>query len=145
MTQFSNSISYITLGVDDLERSLRFYRDGLGLATKGIIGSEHNHGAVVFFDFQPGLRLALWPRKSISAECHVSLSAPDSSGFMLAHNVRKRSDVDTIVAQAQAAGAEIVRAPKEFSWGGYGGVFKDPDHHLWEVVWNPHDGSGEPD
>ena len=65
---------------------------------------------------------------------------------MLAHNVRKRSDVDTIVAQAQAAGAEIVRAPKEFSWGGYGGVFKDPDHHLWEGGPGiPHDGSGEPD
>jgi len=145
MHKFSNSISYVTLGVDDLERAMTFYRDGLGLDTKGIVGSELDHGAVAFFDFQPGLKLALWPRKSIAAECHVTASKPDPAAFMLAHNVPTREHVDHIIAQVRDAGAVIVRPPKEFSWGGYGGVFQDPDQHLWEVVWNPHDGSAEPD
>lgn len=139
MVKFSNSISYITLGVDSLERSLAFYRDGLGLATKGILGEEFNNGAVVFFDFQPGLKLALWPRKSISEECGVPLGKPDSAGFMLAHNVANEAAVDAIVQQVTNAGATIVRPAKRFSWGGYGAVFQDPDGHLWEVVWNPHD------
>lgn len=139
MVKFSNSISYITLGVDSLERSLAFYRDGLGLATKGILGEEFNNGAVVFFDFQPGLKLALWPRKSISEECGVPLGTPDSAGFMLAHNVANEAAVDAIVQQVINAGATIVRPAKRFSWGGYGAVFQDLDGHLWEVVWNPHD------
>ncbi|RUO34399.1 glyoxalase [Aliidiomarina shirensis] len=143
MAKFSNSISYITLGVDSLERSLAFYRDGLGLSTKGILGEEINNGAVVFFDFQPGLKLALWPRKSISEECGVTLGQPDSAGFMLAHNVADRAAVDDIIQQVTAAGATIVRPAKSFGWGGYGGVFQDPDGHLWEVVWNPHDGSAD--
>ncbi|RUO19970.1 glyoxalase [Aliidiomarina iranensis] len=138
MAKFSNSISYITLGVESLERSLRFYRDGLGLATKGILGEEHKNGAVVFFDFQPGLKLALWPRKSISEECGVPLMNPDPAGFMLAHNVANADAVDSIVQQVSDAGAKIVRPAKRFSWGGYGAVFQDPDGHLWEVVWNPH-------
>ncbi|MCC5854363.1 MAG: VOC family protein [Idiomarina sp.] len=132
-------ISYITLGVDDLARATAFYRDGLGLPTKGIVGEEFNHGAVAFFDFQPGLRLALWPRESISAECHVPLGPSDPAGFMLAHNVASVTAVDEIIAQAEKAGAKIVRPPAYFSWGGYGGVFQDPDQHLWEVVWNPND------
>ncbi|MFU8785419.1 VOC family protein [Aliidiomarina sp.] len=138
---FSNRISYVTLGVDNLQRAVSFYRDGLGLATKGIIGNEIDNGAVAFFDFQPGLKLALWPRKSISAECNVPLGAVDASGFMLAHNVANTAAVDAIMQQALDAGATVVRPAKKFGWGGYGGVFQDLDGHLWEVVWNPHDGS----
>lgn len=139
--RFSNKISYITLGVDDLPRAVAFYRDVLGLATKGIVGSELDHGAVAFFDFQPGLKLALWPRASISAECGVPLGAADPAGMMLAHNVASTQAVDDILAHVANAGATITRAARSFAWGGYGGMFQDPDGHLWEVVWNPHDGS----
>lgn len=132
-----HSISFITLGVDDLERAVVFYRDGLGLETKGIVGQDIPHGAVAFFYMQPGLRLALWPRKSIAAEHQLPLGSRDPAGMMLAHNVSSAEDVDSIIAGVRAAGATIVREPKPFSWGGYGGVFADPDEHLWEVVWNP--------
>ncbi|WP_194757193.1 VOC family protein [Aliidiomarina indica] len=133
----SPSVSFITLGVDDLERSVAFYRDGLGFKTKGIVGKEIENGAVAFFHLQPGLRLALWPRQSIAFEHQLSLGPRDPAGMMLAHNVTTASEVDSLIACARAAGAPILREPKPFPWGGYGGVFADPDEHLWEIVWNP--------
>lgn len=132
-----NRLSYITLGVDSLEDSLKFYRDGLGLHTEGIIGNEIDNGAVVFFKLQSNLVLALWPRKSMSEECNVPLREPDPSGFMLAHNVGSPEEVDTLMEQAKQAGAKIVRPAAKMNWGGYGGCFQDPDQHLWEIVWNP--------
>lgn len=131
-------INFITIGVDDLERALRFYRDGLGLKTDGIIGKEFEHGAVVFIDLQAGLKLALWPRKSISHDCGLSLSAPSPTEFTLGHNVSSKSEVDAVMEQAKAAGAVIVRPAQDTFWGGYAGYFQDPDRHLWEVAWNPH-------
>lgn len=130
-------ITMITLGVDDLERALRFYRDGLGLATEGILGGEFEHGAVAFFDLQAGLKLAIWPRDSISADSGLPPGPPSATAFTLGHNVASRAAVDAVMAQAKGAGATIVKSARETFWGGYSGYFQDPDGHLWEVVWNP--------
>lgn len=130
-------ITVITLGVDDLERSLRFYRDGLGLATEGIIGKEFEHGAVAFFDLQPGLKLAVWPRESLAKDSGLPPGPASATTFSLGHNVASRDEVDAVMAQAAVAGAVIVKAAQETFWGGYAGYFQDPDGHVWEVVWNP--------
>ncbi len=130
-------ITLITLGVDNLERALAFYRDGLGLATQGIVGGEFEHGAVVFFDLQNGLKLALWPRASLAHDSGLPLGPRGSVDAALAHNVASRAEVDAVMAQATAAGAAIVKRPHETFYGGYAGYFHDPDGHLWEVAWNP--------
>ena len=130
-------ITVITLGVDDLERSLRFYRDGLGLSTEGIVGSEFENGAVAFFDLQAGLKLAIWPRKSISLDTGLPLGSPSVTECTLGHNVSSRAEVDAMMEQAKQAGAVIVKAAQDTFWGGYAGYFQDPDQHLWEIVWNP--------
>ncbi len=130
-------ITVITVGVDDLERALRFYRDGLGLRTEGIIGREFEHGAVAFFELQAGLKLAVWPRKSISHDSGLSLNTPSPTEFTLGHNVSSKSEVDAVMEQARGAGAVIVKPAQDTFWGGYAGYFQDPDRHLWEVVWNP--------
>jgi len=130
-------VSVLTLGVDDLDRALRFYRDGLGLSTDGVIGEEFEFGAVVFFQLQNGLQLALWPRKSISHDSGLSVSAPSPTQLTIGHNVASRAEVDAVMKQAAAAGARIVKSARDTFWGGYAGYFLDPDQHLWEVVWNP--------
>lgn len=130
-------LTVITVCVDDLERSLKFYRDGLGLKTEGIIGKEFEHGAVAFFELQAGLKLAIWPRKSLAHDSGLPLGAPSATGFSLGHNVSSKEDVDAVMAQAKKAGATIVKPAQDTFWGGYAGYFQDPDQHLWEVVWNP--------
>lgn len=130
-------ISVITLGVDDLERALRFYRDGLGLQTEGIIGGEFEHGAVAFFDLQAGLKLAVWPRKSVAHDSGLPLGSASPTEFTLGHNVGSKAEVEAVMAQAQKAGATLVKPAQDTFWGGYAGYFQDPDGHLWEVVWNP--------
>lgn len=130
-------ITVITLGVEDLERALRFYRDGLGFATGGIIGTEFEHGAVVFIELQAGLKLALWPRASLAQDSGLPLARPNPTELSLGHNVASREEVDAVMAQAQRAGAVIVKPAQATFWGGYAGYFQDPDQHLWEVVWNP--------
>ncbi|RJG10115.1 VOC family protein [Pseudomonas cavernicola] len=130
-------VTVITIGVDDLERSLRFYRDGLGLKTEGIIGKEFEHGAVAFFDLQGGLKLAIWPRQSLSYDSGIPLSSPSPTEFTLGHNVSSKAEVDAVMEQAKNAGAVIVKPAADTFWGGYAGYFQDPDQHLWEVVWNP--------
>ncbi len=130
-------ITLITLAVDDLERSVSFYRDGLGLRTKGIIGTEFENGAVAFFDLESGLKLALWPRKSLAADCGLPLQPPCATGFSLAHNVDTREEVDAVMLQALRAGATIVKPARRTFYGGYAGYFQDPDGHLWEVAFNP--------
>jgi hypothetical protein len=130
-------ISVITLGVDDLARAVRFYRDGLGLPTKGIVGEEFEHGAVAFLDLSGGLKLALWPRESLSRDTGLRLAAPSATEFSIGHNVLSKSEVDEVMAQAETAGAVIVKPARETFWGGYAGYFQDPDGHVWEVVWNP--------
>ena len=130
-------ITVITVCVDDLERSLRFYRDGLGLKTEGIIGTEFEHGAVAFFDLQAGLKLALWPRKSLAHDSGLALGKPSATELSLGHNVSSKTEVDAVMEQARRAGAIIVKTAQDTFWGGYAGYFQDPDQHLWEVVWNP--------
>jgi catechol 2,3-dioxygenase-like lactoylglutathione lyase family enzyme len=130
-------ITVITLGVDDLQRALRFYRDGLGLATKGVVGAEFEHGAVVFFDLEGGLKLALWPRESIAHDSGIALCAPSATELTIGHNVASKGEVDGVMEQARKAGAVVVKAAHDTFWGGYAGYFRDPDGHLWEVVWNP--------
>jgi len=130
-------ITVLTIGVDDLEASLRFYRDGLGFATEGIVGKEFEHGAVVFIDLQPGLRLALWPRRSIAHDTGLAASPASPTDMTLGHNVSSRAEVDAVMAKATSAGATIVKPAHDTFWGGYSGYFQDPDGHLWEIVWNP--------
>lgn len=130
-------ITVITVGVDDLERSLSFYRDGLGLPTEGIVGKEFEHGAVVFIQLDARVRLALWPRKSIAHDTGLAAGAPSPTEFTLGHNVASSAEVDAVMAQATRAGAHIVKPAHDTFWGGYAGYFQDPDGHLWEVVWNP--------
>ena len=130
-------ITLITIGVDDLEQSVRFYRDGLGLETEGIVGTEFEHGAVAFFQLQAGLKLAIWPRKSIAHDAGIPLGTASSTEFTIAQNVSSRVEVDTVMEQAKQAGAVIVKAAHNTFWGGYAGYFHDPDHHLWEIAWNP--------
>lgn len=130
-------ISVITIGVDDLEKALGFYRDGLGLATDGIVGQEWEHGAVVFFDLPHGLKLALYPRRDIAWDSNHPQDPPSATEFTLGHNVSSRKEVDAVMAQAAAAGARVTKAAQDTFWGGYAGYFRDPDGHLWEVAWNP--------
>ncbi|HEY3059902.1 MAG TPA: VOC family protein [Chloroflexota bacterium] len=130
-------VTVLTLGVDDLERSLAFYRDGLGLQSPGIVGQEFDYGAVAFFNLHGGLMLALWPRASIARDTDLPVSPRSPTEFTLGHNVRTTEEVDRVMAEAQAAGATIVKPAAQTFWGGYAGYFQDPDGHLWEVLWNP--------
>ena len=130
-------ISVITLGVADLERSLTFYRDGLGLKTEGIIGAEVEGYAVVFFHLEGGLILALWANHDLANDAKVPQVYGNSSAFSIGHNVRTREEVDKVIQRAEAAGAEITDCPSDRVWGGYAGYFKDLDGHLWDIVWNP--------
>jgi uncharacterized glyoxalase superfamily protein PhnB len=130
-------ITLITLGVDDLHRAVAFYRDGLGWKTEGIVGEQFEDGAVAFFDLAHGLRLALWPRKSLAKDAGLAVSPRATTDIALAHNVASREEVDAVMAEAQRAGASIVKPAQETFWGGYAGYFRDPEGHLWEVAWNP--------
>jgi uncharacterized protein len=130
-------ISIITIGVDDLERALRFYRDGLGFPTRGIVGTEYEHGAVAFFDLLNGQKLAIWSRKDLAHEAKVPLGPPSAAEFSLGHLVRSKAEVDALIEQARRAGAVVTDPPHEAFWGGYTGSFQDPDGHLLEIAWNP--------
>ena len=130
-------ISVVTLGVADLERALRFYRDGLGLVTEGIIGREFEHGAVAFFDLSGGLKLAIWAQDDIAHDTGLPKHPISPTAFTIGHNVQQRDEVDAILAAAQRAGAELVKPAQDTFYGGYAGYFRDPEGHLWEIVWNP--------
>jgi catechol 2,3-dioxygenase-like lactoylglutathione lyase family enzyme len=130
-------ITLITLGVDDLQRAVRFYRDGLGLKTEGIVGTEFEYGAVAFFDLQAGLKLALWPRKSIADDTGIAPGNPNPTDLTIGHNVSSKAEVDAVMGQAKRAGAVVVKPAHDTFWAGYAGYFQDPDGHLWEVAWNP--------
>ncbi|MET8157919.1 VOC family protein [Sphaerisporangium sp. NPDC005289] len=124
-------ISLITLGVADLARSYRFYKDGLGLPT-----SRTPEEGIVFFRTS-GATLALFPYDELAKDVGPGWEVPRSkfSGITLAHNVRERHQVDEVLALAAAAGAEIVKPAEDTFWGGYSGYFTDPDGYLWEVAW----------
>ena len=127
-------ISIITLGVSDLERSTRFYRDGLGLPLR-----EPRDDGISFF-LTSSTWLALYPRDALAAEVNaapVGGNAAASPGFTLAHNVRVKEEVAPLLAQAEGAGARIVKPARDTDWGGYSGYFADPDGFLWAIAWNP--------
>ena len=130
-------ITVLTIGVDDLEKSLTFYRDGLGLKTEGIVGEEFEYGAVAFFNLQNGVQLALWPRKSIAHDTGLPLQPASATEFTIGHNVASKKEVDAAMSQAKKAGAKIIKQAQDTFWGGYAGYFQDPDGHLWEIAWNP--------
>lgn len=130
-------ISVITLGVSNLEKSLAFYRDGLGLPTEGIVGTEFEDGAVAFFNMNDGPILALYPKTALAKDAKIAVTSPGPAAFSIGHNVRSREEVDAVMAQAEKAGAKITDPARERFWGGYSGYFKDVDGHLWEIVWNP--------
>lgn len=95
------------------------------------------YGAVAFFDLEGGVRLALWPRASISRDTGLPESEGSPTDLALGHNVSSKDEVDRVMSQADEAGAVIVKAAAATFWGGYAGYFQDPDGHLWEVAWNP--------
>jgi catechol 2,3-dioxygenase-like lactoylglutathione lyase family enzyme len=128
-------ISIITLGVADLERSYRFYKDGLGLPT-----TRTPEDGVVFFQ-TAGATLALFPYTDLADDVGPGWNEPRSkfTGITLAHNVRERHEVDALLALAAAAGATVVKPASDSSWGGYQGYFADPDGYVWEVAWGAFD------
>jgi catechol 2,3-dioxygenase-like lactoylglutathione lyase family enzyme len=130
-------ISVLTLGVDDLERAVAFYRDGLGLSTEGIIGKEFEHGAVAFFDLQSDLKLAVWAQDDIAHDTALAKTARCPTGFTIGHNVSSKAEVDEVMEQARRAGATVFKESQDTFYGGYAGYFQDPDGHVWEIVWNP--------
>ena len=135
-------IHVITLAVDDLDRGLRFYRDGLGLPTSGVTGTQYKGGegapagAVVMFDLSDGLMLALYPRSELAKDADIPLAPPKSGEFSIGHIVPRKADVDAVLAQAAAAGATVTEEPHDRPWKIYSGYFRDPDGHLWEVIWD---------
>jgi catechol 2,3-dioxygenase-like lactoylglutathione lyase family enzyme len=136
-------IDVITLAVDDLEKSLAFYRDGLGLPTQGIVATEFKGtetepaGTVAFFELQGGLILALYPRKEFAKDAKVPDTSASSLEFSLGYIVESRKAVDELLQMAQAAGATITDKAHDRAWGIYSGYFKDLDGHLWEIIWSP--------
>jgi catechol 2,3-dioxygenase-like lactoylglutathione lyase family enzyme len=136
-------VHVITLAVDDLQRALTFYRDGLGLPTKGVIADEYEGseteaaGAIVLFELDGGLILSLYPREELAKDARIPPTPPASGGFSIGHLVRERSEVDALLARAHAAGAALTDEAHDRPWGIYSGYFRDPDGHLWEIIWNP--------
>lgn len=125
-------ISLLTLGVADLQKSLMFYRDGLGF-------TPHNYkqGDDVVFFIMEGTWLSLYPREKLAQDAKVSAEGTGFRGITLAHNVSSEKEVDNVFRHAIAVGAQPVKKPEKVFWGGYSGYFADPDGHLWEVAYNP--------
>ena len=136
-------IDIITLAVTDLERALDFYRDGLGLQSRGVIGTEYvgddvnPAGALAMFELRDGLILALYPRTELAKDANVPLGPPRTGEFSLGHAVASKAEVDALLTQAQAAGATLTDQPHDRPWGIYSGYFRDPDGHLWEILLEP--------
>jgi catechol 2,3-dioxygenase-like lactoylglutathione lyase family enzyme len=141
-------IDVLTLGVADLERSLAFYR-ALGLESGGVIGTEFvgdeatPGGAAAMFELQNGLILSLYGRDDLAKDANATFDAPGRGEFSVGHLVASREDVDAVLAQAEVAGATVTDEPHDRPWGIYSGYFRDPDGHLWEVIWNPRAESSE--
>jgi hypothetical protein len=136
-------IDVITLAVSDLERALEFYRDGLRLESPGVIGTEfvgdetNPAGAAAMFQLQGGLILALYPRTELAKDANVPFGPPKTGEFSIGHAVASKADVNAVLAQAEAAGGTLTEEPHDRPWGIYSGYFRDPDGHLWEIIWNP--------
>jgi len=135
-------VHVITLAVDDLDRAVAFYRDGLGFETRGVVAADlvdeqtNAAGAIVIFELDGGLILSLYPRGELAKDAQISAGSPQSGEFSLAQLVSSRAEVDAVLEQAAAAGASVT-PPHDRPWGIYSGYFRDPDGHLWEIIWNP--------
>src|SRR5262245_61560243 len=110
------SIRVLTLGVRDLETSLAFYRDVLGLAREGFVGSEFEGGAVVFFELNDGLTLALYPKVQIAKDANLPVTQPGAIEFTIGHNVNTKAEVDAVLEEARQAGAPLVEAARDRAW-----------------------------
>jgi hypothetical protein len=136
-------VHVITLAVDDLDRALRFYREGLGLQSEGIIATEFQRdersgaGAIAMFRLKGGLILSIYPRAELAHDAKVPLMPPKSGEFSIGQLVDSRDAVDATLSLAETAGATITDKPHDRPFGIYSGYFKDPDGHLWEIIWNP--------
>jgi catechol 2,3-dioxygenase-like lactoylglutathione lyase family enzyme len=135
-------IHVITLAVADLQRALAFYREGLGLESAGVIGSdyagdeENPAGDVAMFHLDGGLILALYPRSELAKDAGLPLAAAQSGEFSIGHIVDTKGEVDDLLTRAQAAGATLTGPAHDRPWGIYSGYFRDLDGHLWEIIWN---------
>lgn len=142
-------IHVVTLGVEDLERAVRFYRDGLGFTTDGIVGAQHvgsadePAGAAAMFTLDDGLILSLYPRTELAKDAHLEAGSLAGFGFSLGHMVSSRAEVDALLERAGQAGATLTAPPHERPWGIYSGYFRDLDGHLWEVIYFPEGGSAD--
>ena len=136
-------IDVITLAVGDLERAHDFYRDGLGLESRGIVGTEfvgddvNPAGAIAMFELRNGLILSLYPRTELAKDANIPLGPSETGEFSIGHAVASRAEVDALLTRAEAAGATVTDQPHDRPWGIYSGYFRDLDGHLWEVLWNP--------
>ena|SRR5437588_2201444 len=134
-------VDVLTLGVGDLERALAFYR-AVGLSSTGVIGTQYvgdettPAGAAAMFKLRRGLLLMLYPRSELAKDANTPLE-PGTGAFSIGHFVSSRAEVDEVLERAEAAGATLTDKPHERPWGIYSGYFRDPDGHLWEIIWNP--------
>jgi predicted lactoylglutathione lyase len=138
-------VDVITLAVEDLERALRFYRDGLGFESSGVVGTQWTdeesgaNGAIAVFKFQSGLLLSLYPRSDLAKDAAIPAGPARPGEFSLGQLVQSRAEVDELIEKAEAAGAAVT-TPRDRPWGIYSGYFRDLDGHLWEIIWNPNRG-----
>lgn len=136
-------VDVITLAVRDLDRALVFYRDGLGLESRGIVGEEFvgddftAAGAIALFELRGGLLMALYPRTELAKDAGIALGPAKTGEFSMGHLVASKAEVDALLSRAETAGATITDEPHDRAWGIYSGYFRDPDGHLWEIIWNP--------
>lgn len=136
-------IHVITLAVSDLPRALEFYREGLGLESTGIGGTEFSGddtspgGAVAMFHLNGGLILALYARADLAKDANIPIGPSEGGNFSIGQAVGSRAEVDALLAEAERAGATLTDRPHDRPWGIYSGYFRDPDGHLWEIIWNP--------
>ena len=134
-------VDVITLAVEDLERALRFYRDGLGFESTGVIGTQWTdeesgaNGAIAVFKFESALLLSLYPRSDLAKDAAIPAGPARPGEFSLGQLVQSRAEVDELIEKAEAAGAAVT-TPRDRPWGIYSGYFRDLDGHLWEIIWN---------
>jgi len=143
-------IHVITLAVSNLDAALEFYRDGLGLDSPGVIGTEFPGdeaspaGAAAMFQLEGGLILALYPRSELAKDANIALGPPKTGEFSIGHAVASKAEVDAVLVRASEAGATVTVPGRDRPWGIYAGYFRDLDGHLWEIMWNPRLDLGRP-
>lgn len=130
-------INILTLGVNDLKKSLTFFRDGLGWKTQGIIGTEFENGETVVFELNNGMLFSLYERRNLAWDSGIAQQSESTTEFSIGYLVNNEEEVKIIMEQAEKAGAKIIKPAQKTFWGGYGGYFQDIDGHLWEIIHNP--------